>query len=531
MPGRLAVDFGTSNTVAAVWDEARGEGVPLRVPDYGRVDAHGGEHITIIPSLIHYAEDKRTWLGNQVLARNLERSNLTFKDMKRYISIRSPVAQTLSGGRRVTHAEAGREFLSAVLTFAKTELGIEDEEVVFTVPVDSYEHYVEWLTDVAEAAGMPRFRLIDEPSAAALGYAANIQPNDVYLVFDFGGGTLDVAIVIIEGEDRSPVGRKCRVLGKHGADLGGSVIDQWLFQEVLGRNDLTSTDEEVQQLSRYLLAECEEAKKKLSFNDRADVSAINPDTGAVIAADFTEAQFADLLERKGAFASINETIHKALKQSRQLGYDEDNIKAVLMVGGSSLIPSVQRLVKQRFGSERVKLERPMDAVARGAAAFVAGVDFYDHIQHDYAIRHVSAKTSDYDYRVIVKQGTPYPSKEPVARMTIKATYEGQSQLGVAIYEVGESRQASGAGVGELIFDPTGAARIVNVGADETERRTRFWMNEGSPTFLTANPPAKQGEARFQVEFNIDGSKRLLITARDLRTGRLTHKDHAVIKLT
>jgi molecular chaperone DnaK (HSP70) len=144
---------------------------------------------------------------------------------------------------------------------------------------------------------------------------------------------------------------------------------------------------------------------------------------------------------------------------------------VLMVGGSSLIPPMQRTVQRIFGRERVRLENPLDAVARGAAAFVAGVDFYDHIQHDYAIRYVNPQKGDYDFRILVQRGTPYPSQEPVVR------------------------------------------------------------NEHSPTFLTAQPPARHGEARFEVVFGIDGNKRLLITARDMQTQRVTHRDYPVVKLT
>jgi hypothetical protein len=59
----------------------------------------------------------------------------------------------------------------------------------------------------------------------------------------------------------------------------------------------------------------------------------------------------------------------------------------------------------------------------------------------------------------------------------------------------------------------------------------IWINGHTPTFLEADPPARQGEARFEVEFGIDGNKRLLITARDLVTGRLTHRDYPVVKLT
>src|SRR5207245_2038113 len=115
MAGRLAVDFGTSNTVVAVWDAERGGGRPWHVGEDG------------------------------------------------------------SG---------------------------------LAVPVEWCEHYEAWLLGVAEGAGMPCFRVIDEASAAALGYGTMIQPDDVYLVFDFGGGTLDVSVVLI-GEDASqPSGRR-----------------------------------------------------------------------------------------------------------------------------------------------------------------------------------------------------------------------------------------------------------------------------------------------------------------------------------
>jgi molecular chaperone DnaK (HSP70) len=84
---------------------------------------------------------------------------------------------------------------------------------------------------------------------------------------------------------------------------------------------------------------------------------------------------------------------------------------------------------------------------------------------------------------------------------------------------------------ELVFDPSGAARLSAVTPEEDDNRTHFWMNESSPTFLHANPPASQGESRFQVEFSIDGNKRLLMTSRDLKTQKITHRDYPVVKLT
>ncbi len=530
MPGRLAVDFGTSNTVVALWDESQQKAVSLHIPRFGQLQQQGDETISIIPSLIHYAPENRTWIGDQVIQNGLYQSNRTFRWMKRYINNRSPIRVRIDD-RDISPFTAGEDFLSSILVFAGQEIGFRDEEVALSVPVEAYEHYENWLVSVAEKAGMPRFRLIDEPSAAALGYGAHIQPGNVYLQFDFGGGTLHAAVVLIEETEGAVTGRRCRVLGKAGRDIGGTTIDQWIFQEVLRRNRRMDSDDDVRRVSTALLVECERVKEKLSFAEQADLSVVNPETGSVLAAEFTRASFEELLDRHELFTEINQTVRMAISAAIERGYDEKMVQAVLMVGGSSQIPSVQRTLRQMFGRERVKFDRPLDAVARGAAAFVAGVDFFDHIQHDYAIRYVDPKKGSYDYRTIVERGTPYPSKEPVANLRVKASYENQTQLGIAIFELGEQRQRDGHQPVELVFDPSGAARITRLTADDQEKRSMFWMNEHNQTFLIADPPAKRGEPRFEVGFNIDQNKRLTITARDIDTGRLIYKDYPVIKLT
>ncbi|HEX2980619.1 MAG TPA: Hsp70 family protein, partial [Anaerolineaceae bacterium] len=303
------------------------------------------------------------------------------------------------------------------------------------------------------------------------------------------------------------------------------------YQETLRRNQRSDIDDEIRQLSNAILIECERVKEKLSFAESADLAVMNPDTGAMIEATFTRDEFERLLDEHELFAEINRTVRAALNSARERGYDEDSIQAVLLVGGSSQIPAVQRALRQMFDRERVMAGRPLDAVARGGAAFVAGVDFYDHIQHDYAIRYVNPQIGGYDYRIIVSRGTPYPTPSPVAHLTVKATYTGQTTLGLAIYEMGEKRLRQASQPLELVFDPSGAARIMRVSVDEEDRRTTFWMNETNPTFLEAAPPAEQGESRFEVEFNIDEHKRLLISARDIKTGLLTHRDYPVVKLT
>ncbi len=542
MAGRLGVDFGTSNTVIAVWDEDSGRSRTLAMPDYGRFFGFGEQQVPVIPSLIHYSADGRQFLGDQVIAGNLYQAAGTFRWMKRYIANRSPLG-VRTNGRSVSHQEAGRDFLATVLAFAGIEAGTEGEEIALTVPVESFEHYEDWLAEAAEAAGVSRYRLIDEPSAAALGYGAHLQPGNVYLIFDFGGGTLQAVVVRVQDEeDRASAGRGCRVLGKAGDEIGGATIDQWIYQELLARNGRSDSDDDVRRLSRALLVECERAKEALSApdRDRAEISVMDPSSGAVLGIELVRngaeppgeriVSLEDLLDRHDLYARLDRVVRRALRAASTRGYDEDDLAAVLLVGGSSLIPSVRRTLERIFGRDKVLSDHPLDAVARGAAAFAAGTDFYDHIQHDYAVRWFDRAAGTYHYRPCVAAGTAYPTSEPVHTMTVRAVQDGQAELGIAIFELSDHARTAG-GSTELVLDPAGAWRVREVSAQEDEDRSRFWINEGSPTFLRADPPATAGQERFRVEFGIDGNKRLLLTAYDLVSGKITHRDFPVVKLT
>lgn len=528
MPGRLAVDFGTCNTRLALWDAGRGSAAAWRLPDVSDLDLYPGEdgaveEVPYIPSLINY-DGHNAWIGRQVSERGLTEAPSTFFWMKRYITSRLELPRQVNG-RTVRYSEAGADFLRQVLTFASAEVDLAEEEVALSVPVEAYEHYQKWLSGVCEQVGLRRYRLLDEASAAALGYDVGIQAGDVYMVLDFGGGTLDVSVVRVE--DETSGGRRCRVLGKAGVDLGGSVVDQWLYQDVL--KQANRAPEDVRHLSSLLLLEAERVKRALTDAEAAVFTVTDPASGAVLGKRYTRSAFEDLLDERGLFASLNGAVEQALARSREAGYDRDHIKAVLLVGGSSRIPSVRRAVRQLFG-DRVRHHRPLEAVALGAAAFVAGVDFYDHIQHDYALRFYNREKSDHDYRVIVKAGTPYPSEGPVAQLTVKASQDGQEYLGLSIYEVGRRETPGGAQgpVLDLVFDPGGGARLQQCADPEIVRH--FWVNEKCPTFIHARPNAKRGDARFPVQFSIDGNKRLCVTVRDNHTGQTLLQDHPVIDL-
>lgn len=527
MAGRVAIDFGTANTVIANWDNVRQQGFAYPLNEYCRFLPMNDEQVAVIPSLIHYGTNAQSYIGNEVHSRNLLQSPRTFQWMKRYISMRSPASRRLDD-RSVSVYDAAEDFLIRVIQAADKELNIANEEVAFTVPVEAFEHYENWLLSVTQKAGLQKVRLIDEPSAAALGYSTRMFPEEACMVFDFGAGTLDVSIVK-QDPSASPGTERCRVLGKAGTEIGGSTIDEWLYEEIISHNGYTEKDTEVQQISRFLLTECEALKEKLSFQEKASLTVMNPLTGAVISADYTRSQFENMLENKDAYATIDRTIRRALADSRERGFDVDDIKMVLMVGGCSQIPSIQSTLKRIFGSKKVKMDRPLDAVARGAASFIGGRSFDDYIQHDYAIRHRNSKTQRYEYRTLVKKGSTYPSDGPIDTIKVKATQNGQEEFIMQIFEIGDKANKHQDGF-ELFFDETGTARLNAVSAEDMDQRNMFWINERNRTLLTAKPPAMEGQERFEVSFSIDQNRRLLITTRDLLSGHLIHSDYPVVKL-
>jgi len=529
MSGMLAIDFGTSNTRLAVWDESSGLAKPLYVPGISsraRIAASDGafEDTSFIPSLISYTGDS-TWIGTQVLEKGLISAPGTFRWMKRFIANRLDLPRKVHD-RSIRYSEAGLDYLVRTFLCSSEAAELRDQEVAFTVPVEAFEHYQEWLNLVCESAGIKRFRFIDESSAAALGYGLRMQSEDVCMVFDFGGGTLDVSIVRMKMECDGP--QQCHVLGKAGAEIGGTTIDQWIFRDFLGQNKRTS--EEVSHFAGSILAAIQTAKEMLTTEDSTDVRIKDPASQAVLGGHYPRSRLEDLLEKNGMFETINRVLDRALLSAGERGYASDSIKGVLLVGGSSLIPSVRRTLRHRFG-DRVRSDRPLDAVALGAAGFIGGVHLLDHIQHDYGLRYYNAQAGVHDFLTIVRAGTPYPTDKPVQHVTILASYDGQEYLGLEIYEMSGSDYGRSLGhfsKFDLVFDPSGGAHFRE--REASNSMEYFWVNEKCPSFVHANPPAERGEKRFPVSFSIDSNKRLCVSVRDLRNGKVLLVDHPLIKL-
>ena len=172
----------------------------------------------------------------------------------------------------------------------------------------------------------------------------------------------------------------------------------------------------------------------------------------------------------------------------------------------------------------------MGAAARGAAAYAGGLQIYDFIQHDYAVRYQNRTSGEYAYHTFIRRGTHYPSAAPLAELTICAAYDGQTDFGLAVYEL-QQNSLPKKNETEIFFEMDGSARIVPLTKQEEAAEQLFWLNERSPFFLHTDQPTHQGEARFKIHFEVDANKMLLVSALDLTDHSCPVSHQPVVKLS
>src|ERR1035437_2128967 len=169
----VAIDFGTSNTVLARYNETRERAETIRIQEISselryRLKPGGQEHsVWVIPSMIHYAE-KETLIGDQVVSRGLAEHPDTMRWMKRGIAQGITRRKRTAQGHK-SPAEAGAEFLKLALNYATNEISFEQDTFTFTAPVEAFENFQDWIWRVAEALGIRKLRVLDEPTACVFG--------------------------------------------------------------------------------------------------------------------------------------------------------------------------------------------------------------------------------------------------------------------------------------------------------------------------------------------------------------------------
>lgn len=540
---RVAVDFGTSNTVIARTDEATGQTRTVEIPGITRalryrLDADGEDRVIhLVPSVIHYSRTE-ILVGQQVVDRGLAADRGTVQWIKRRISM-GVKKRTRTPRGHVAPDEAGRDFLRLVLTYAGDEVSMEGDEFVFTAPVEAFEDFEDWLRRVAESIGIQRIRMMDEATAAILGYREAIQRESRFVVFDFGCGTLDVSAVRVDLDSISD--RKAIQLGRAGLDLGGLDVDSWLLEDFSRRHQLDAAVQ--RRLEARLLREAERVKIELSdpaveescfvlehgpggplkslYRRECDrcARARRPPTSED---GDTSPCLGCVVRSKRFLPEIEATVDRALENAAiQVGMRRSEISRIVVTGGTSLLPSIRAYLEERFVG-KVDYQNPFDAVVRGACqGLVVPI-----LQHDYAIESFDPRRREYEFKPLFSGGTGYPTRPGAVRFWARGSYNGMTRIGVKIYEVSAMKRRN---LEVSLVDWEGALQ------DPSRVQTDcqyVCLNRDNPTFILADPPVnlERDGRRFLCAFHVDGQRRLLICVRDNLAQKTLLEDHPVVRL-
>ncbi|MCG8478131.1 MAG: Hsp70 family protein [Spirochaetales bacterium] len=550
-----AIDFGTTNTVVTCWDNESDSVKLIELPGISRGDREHEQSVRnrhAIPSAIYIGDLKRRFLffkrrryfiGVQALAKDL------YSRQKRFLKNLKPAVmqndrQTLSTYGKKTYS-AGylmRLFLEEVLKAIQKYEGDRPKSLTISVPVDSYEPYRARLKQIGRQLKLQNIRLIDEPVAAAIGYGMRIDRPQNVLVFDFGGGTMDIALVQIE-DKMSSTGR-CRVLAKAGLPVGGNNVDRWLadyFCEQT-RYELDRDDETGGMAwDRLLLEEARRIKEGLYTKTKETFYLVPPEEYQNFEhrlyaqqksldrlVDVSRETLVELISKNGLYRAMDALVAELLERAAHYRITKEDIATVLMVGGSSLLPGVYPRMEQAFGRAKVQAWQPFNAVSYGACQFGAQrVITSDFIVHDYAFVTHDAENYEPQYNVIIPRNTPFPTVEDFWKHRVVPTCaQGLPEkiFKLLVCEIGRNRSR----YQEFHWDAQGAMHSLEGEAD----RLIIPLNEDNPVLGTLNPPHQPGnrEARLEIAFMINGEKWLCATVKDLLTGELLMQGEEVVQL-
>ena len=513
-----AIDFGTSNTVITRWNGVTTKAEMIALPNFSQKIPNSPP---VIPSLVYVQDAKaqKVLIGQQIRDRGLDlaRDNRFFRSFKRGIGADIQGFLPQLDEIEITFEQIGEWFLKELISKSQTDAGDNLESLVVTVPVDSFDTYRLWLTEICQSLAIEQIRILDEPTAAALGYGAADQ--DLLLVVDFGGGTIDLSLIQLSenisqnqgfilkwgqkilGENVAQKKQTARVIAKAGQNLGGSDIDNWLV-------DYFATE---QGLAKSALTTrlAERLKIKLSSQTEATEVYFNDETLESYALNLDRNSFEAILEQQDFFTRLDELMAQVLQRARRNGIEVEDINTVLLVGGTVQIPAVQTWVGKYFDSSKIRCDRPLTAIAEGALQVAKGIEVKDFLYHSYGIRYWNRRDKRHSWHSIIKSGQPYPMAQPV-RLVLGASVESQPSIELILGEL-----ATETGGKEVYFD--GDRLVTRSLGDQTTNVKPLNDRDGARTLAILDPPGNPGRDRIELLFSVDEQCCLRVTVQDLLT--------------
>ena len=524
-----AIDFGTSNTVITRWNAATENGEIVKLSGISQPSPGVPP---LIPSLV-FAEN--ITLGNISIGQTVRDRGLDlagdprcFRNFKRGIG--APIQGFLPeiAGKSITFEQVGDWFFGKMIDQLRQEAGTSPSSLVITVPVDSFESYRHWLTQICQTWGIEQVQLLDEPTAAALGYQST--EDGTILVIDFGGGTVDFSLVELNlgssdqpqgyvlkwgekmlGDSTSQKKKLARVIAKAGTNLGGSDIDNWLVDYFADTQGLAK--------SPVTLRLAERLKIKLSNASEAKEVYFNDQTFESYELSMGHAHFRTILEKHKFFQKLEDLLVQVLQQGRRNGIEKNDIKTVLVVGGTSQIPAVRDWLLQHFDEKIMRCDRPFEAVALGALELAQGYEINDFLYHSYGIRYWNRRNNCHSWHPIVRAGQPYPMARKV-EFKFGASVEGQPQIELILGELGAETTNT-----EVYFDGDRLiTRALGSGATTVQPLND---RDGARTIAQLDPLGSPGRDRINAKFWVDGERFLRLEVEDLLT-RETLLDNQIV---
>jgi len=467
----LGIDLGTTNSAAAVFEGGRATVVP---------SAEGPTMAgKMFPSIVAFTKDGQLLIGESAKRQAAANPEGTILEIKRKMGTDYKVSIQ---GKEYTPQQISAFILQKIKKDAETFLGVPVKKVVITVPAHFNDNQRQATKDAGEIAGLEVQRIINEPTAACLAYGVDkLEKEMKILVFSFGGGTHDVTVMdfgkgvfqVLSTSGDTQIG---------GTDLDKAVMD-YVVEEFKRQTGIDLLGDKV--ATARLKEAAEKAKIELSTLLATDIDL------PFIFSDASGPKHLHLALTRAKLESLaqpivqktEKTLIRALEDAKLTPKDIDKI---ILIGGMTRMPYVQRFVEQMMGKPVERGVDPMECVAIGAAiqgAVLTG-EVKDLLLLDVTPLSLGVETLGHVSTRVIEKNTTIPTKKSQI-FTTAADF----QTAVTIHVLQGERAMSGDNVSLGVFN------LENI------------------------PPAPRGVPQIEVTFDIDANGILNVTAKDLGTGK------------